>query len=132
MDLDVVELVAVDPNDFAGLAARLRPPTDSASAEADGELLADLAVAVGHDVLGVGEDADQAGDLDLEAGLFAGLADRGGGHGLREDTTEVIVNSLAFAGIGWHTSADALLANTSAANARARRRAAKEETDTAA
>ncbi|WP_433027575.1 replication initiator [Actinomycetospora sp. CA-053990] len=49
-----------------------------------------------------------------------------------EDTTEVIVNSLAFAGIGWHTSADALLANTSAANARARRRTAKEETTTAA
>ena len=45
-----------------------------------------------------------------------------------EDTTEVIVDSLAFAGIGWHTSADALLANTSAANARARARAAKEET----
>ena len=46
-----------------------------------------------------------------------------------EDTTEVIVSSLAFAGIGWHTSADALLANTSAANARARRRAARDELD---
>ena len=44
-----------------------------------------------------------------------------------EDTTEVVVASLAFAGIGWHTSADALLANTSAANARARRRAARDE-----
>ncbi|MFC5139778.1 replication initiator [Actinomycetospora rhizophila] len=44
-----------------------------------------------------------------------------------EDTTEVVLNSLAFAGIGWHTSADALLANTSAAHARARRRAARDE-----
>ncbi len=44
-----------------------------------------------------------------------------------DDTTEIIVSSLAFAGIGWHTSADALLANTAAANARARRRAARDE-----
>jgi len=44
-----------------------------------------------------------------------------------DDTTEIIVSSLAFAGIGWLTSADALLANTAAANARARRRAARDE-----
>ncbi|GAA4862278.1 replication initiator [Actinomycetospora straminea] len=46
-----------------------------------------------------------------------------------EDRTEIVVSSLAYAGIGWHTSADALLANTSAANARAQRRAARDELD---
>ena len=44
-----------------------------------------------------------------------------------EDTTEVVISSLHYAGIGWHTTADALLANTSAAQARARRRTAREE-----
>ena len=44
-----------------------------------------------------------------------------------EETTEIVVASLAFAGIGWHASADALLANTSAAHARARRRVARDE-----
>jgi len=59
-----------------------------------------------------------------EADDVEGLAD--------EDTTEIVVASLAFAGIGWHTGADALLANTAAANARERRRVAREELTTAA
>ena len=33
-------------------------------------------------------------------------------------TPPVLVSSLTYAGIGWHTTADALLANTAAANAR--------------
>jgi hypothetical protein len=37
-----------------------------------------------------------------------------------------VINNLAFAGIGWHTTGDALLANTSAAMARERRRAAND------
>jgi hypothetical protein len=41
------------------------------------------------------------------------------------DTT-VVLTALSYAGIGWHTTADALLANTSAALARERRRAARE------
>lgn len=44
-----------------------------------------------------------------------------------DDTTEVLISSLAYAGIGWHTTADALLANTAAAQARDQRRAACEE-----
>jgi hypothetical protein len=44
--------------------------------------------------------------------------------------TTVVINCLAFAGIGWHTTADALLANTAAANARAQRRIAREELTT--
>jgi hypothetical protein len=47
-----------------------------------------------------------------------------------EDTTEVIVTSLVYAGIGWHTTADALLANTAAAHAREHRRTAREELTT--
>ena len=48
-----------------------------------------------------------------------------------QDTTEVVISSLTYAGIGWHTTADALLANTAAAQARDRRRTAREELTTA-
>jgi len=44
-----------------------------------------------------------------------------------DDETTVVINSLAFAGIGWHTTADALLANTAAAKTRAQRLTAREE-----
>lgn len=43
------------------------------------------------------------------------------------DETTVVIASLAFAGIGWHTTVDALLANTAAANAREQRLTAREE-----
>ncbi len=43
-----------------------------------------------------------------------------------EDTT-LIVGTLTFAGVGWHTSGDALLANTAAALARERRTTGREE-----
>jgi hypothetical protein len=42
-----------------------------------------------------------------------------------EDTT-LVVNFLQFVGAGWHTTADALLANTSAAMAREHQQAARE------
>jgi hypothetical protein len=41
--------------------------------------------------------------------------------------TTLVVNFLTFAGAGWHTTGDALLANTSAALARERHRASREE-----
>jgi hypothetical protein len=49
------------------------------------------------------------------------------------DDTETIVlaNCLTFAGIGRHTTADALLANTTAARAREHRLVAREELTTA-
>ncbi|MFE9872192.1 replication initiator [Micromonospora sp. NPDC005686] len=43
-----------------------------------------------------------------------------------EDTT-LIVGTLTFAGVGWHTTGDALLANTAAAMARERRTTGREE-----
>ncbi|BCJ74509.1 plasmid replication initiator protein [Catellatospora sp. IY07-71] len=43
-----------------------------------------------------------------------------------EDTI-LVVGTLAFAGVGWHTSADALLANTAAAMARERAATGREE-----
>jgi len=45
---------------------------------------------------------------------------------LDEETT-LIVGTLSFAGVGWHNTGDALLANTSAALARARHQAARDE-----
>jgi hypothetical protein len=41
--------------------------------------------------------------------------------------TPLIVGTLSFAGAGWHTTGDALLANTAAAMARSRQRAGREE-----
>ncbi|WP_328421095.1 plasmid replication initiator protein [Micromonospora sp. NBC_00389] len=46
---------------------------------------------------------------------------------LDEDDTTLIVGTLTFAGVGWHTTGDALLANTAAAMARARQAAGREE-----
>lgn len=43
-----------------------------------------------------------------------------------DEETTLIVGSFTFAGIGWHNTGDALLANTSAAMARARREAARD------
>ena len=43
----------------------------------------------------------------------------------REETT-LVVNFLQFVGAGWHTTADALLANASAAMAREHQQAARE------
>ncbi|WFE37976.1 replication initiator [Micromonospora sp. WMMD998] len=45
---------------------------------------------------------------------------------LVEDTT-LIVGTLTFAGVGWHTTGDALLANSAAAMARERRTTGREE-----
>lgn len=44
-----------------------------------------------------------------------------------EQPTVLIVNFLDFVGAGWHTTGDALLANTAAAKAREQRRTAREE-----
>jgi hypothetical protein len=41
--------------------------------------------------------------------------------------TALVVGALTFAGAGWHTTGDALLANTAAATARARKQAAHDE-----
>jgi hypothetical protein len=43
------------------------------------------------------------------------------------DETSLIVGTLTFAGVGWHSTGDALLANTAAAMARARHEAGREE-----
>ena len=43
-----------------------------------------------------------------------------------EETT-LIIGTLSFAGVGWHNTGDAILAATSAAMARARRQAARDE-----
>ncbi|MFU8872119.1 plasmid replication initiator protein, partial [Micromonospora sp. SL4-19] len=44
-----------------------------------------------------------------------------------DDDTPLIVGTLTFAGVGWHTTGDALLANTAAALARERRTTGREE-----
>jgi hypothetical protein len=43
------------------------------------------------------------------------------------DETTLLIGSLTFAGIGWHTTGDALLAATAAAKAREQRRVARDE-----
>ncbi|MER7893572.1 replication initiator [Micromonospora sp. NPDC094482] len=57
--------------------------------------------------------------------------DQGAGHAVKAvdhlDDTTLIVGTLTFAGVGWHTSGDALLANTAAALARERHTTGREE-----
>ena len=84
MDLDAVEVRPFDPQHFGGFVAGPRLAAYWTGAEADRELLPDLTVGVGHDVIGVAVDPDQAGDLDPDAGLLFGLPGRGLGHGLAE------------------------------------------------
>ncbi|MDT5030937.1 MAG: hypothetical protein QOC94_1108, partial [Actinoplanes sp.] len=43
------------------------------------------------------------------------------------DETTLIVGTLTFAGVGWHNTGDALLANTAAAMARERHDTGREE-----
>ena len=100
VDVQLVQTVGFDPVHLLGLAARRERAADGAGAEAEGELLADLAVVVGDDVAGVGVDANQAGDLDVEPGFLADLADGGFGAGLADllspagDGPQVIVGAL--------------------------------------
>ncbi len=51
----------------------------------------------------------------------------GNEHQADTDDTILIVNDLVFAGMGWHTTADAILANSAAARAREQRRVARDE-----
>ncbi len=57
--------------------------------------------------------------------------DQGAGEPIRTvdhlDDTTLIVGTLTFAGVGWHTTGDALLANTAAALARERHATGREE-----
>ncbi len=48
-----------------------------------------------------------------------------------EAPTVLVVNFLDFVGAGWHTTGDAMLANTAAAKAREQRRTARDELTTA-
>ncbi|HEX3781927.1 MAG TPA: replication initiator [Pseudonocardiaceae bacterium] len=48
-------------------------------------------------------------------------------HQADTDDSIVIISDLVFAGMGWHTTADAVLANSSAARAREKRQVAREE-----
>lgn len=84
MDVERVQVGGVAPEDFLGLVARSQLAAGWLGAEADGELLADLAVGELDDVVWVAVDADQAGDLDRDAGLFLDLALDGLGEGLAQ------------------------------------------------
>ena len=55
---------------------RRSPPT-SRGGEAQRKLLADFAVGVGHHMVRVGVDADEAGDFDVESGFLLHFAHRG-------------------------------------------------------
>jgi hypothetical protein len=48
-------------------------------------------------------------------------------HQAEGDEPTLVIGELVFAGMGWHTTPDAILANTAAAKAREQRRVAREE-----
>src|SRR5262249_522273 len=74
MDVESVQIAALHEPNLARFGARAELAAKQASGEADRELLADLAVVVGHDVSGVCVDADDARDLHVQAGLLLRLA----------------------------------------------------------
>ncbi len=85
MHAEARNLPGGDPASFLGLGAVLAwMSAEHLGVEADGELLSDLAVVVGHDVAGVGVDAHEPGQSDDEAGLFADLTDGRVSDGLPE------------------------------------------------
>jgi hypothetical protein len=69
---------------------------------------------------------------DLTARDYAGVVEQLAARGAaqladqHDDETTIVINTFNYAGIGWHTTGDALLANSSAALARQRRHAAKD------
>lgn len=70
-----VDLFGQEPANICGFLGHRQLPGHGPRQEADGELLSHLTVVVGEDMTGVGVRADDAGDLYVVAGLFAGLAD---------------------------------------------------------
>lgn len=68
-----VEIGRVDEAGFGGFVAD-GDGADDAAGVGDVELLPDFAVGVGDDVVGVGVDAEQAGEFDVEAGIAPALA----------------------------------------------------------
>jgi len=69
MDVEAAQPVAADPKDFAGLVACTRLAAGRASAEADGEVLADFAVVVGNNVGGVAIRRDTGGSAVCANGI---------------------------------------------------------------
>src|SRR5690349_12510687 len=95
MDVQLVEIPAADPVNLARLVARPQLPAGRTCAKADGELLTNLAVGVGDDVLGIGVDTDDLSGLDVDPGLFLDLADDGLADVLRSagDGVQVVVSA---------------------------------------
>jgi hypothetical protein len=89
-----IELLGGDELDFARLAAGGQLPTEDPSAEADGALLADFAVVVGHDVVGVGVDPHHAGDLHVDAGVPAKVISERLGHATIAVTMDIYSHVL--------------------------------------
>jgi hypothetical protein len=71
MDIQAVQSRGSDELHFTGFAAGSKLPANHPGRKADRALLADLTVVVGHDVDGVGVDADHASDFNVDPGLLA-------------------------------------------------------------
>ena len=82
MHREDVDVSWAHPFDALALAACPGLAPEQSSCEGDGELLADLAVVVGHDMVGVGVGAGERLDLHVVAGLFLNLTDDSVGDGL--------------------------------------------------
>jgi hypothetical protein len=69
-----VELCGRHPADLRSFVTLAERASDEFRAEEQGELLSDFSIVVGDDMVGVGIHADEFGNPDVVAGLFAGLA----------------------------------------------------------
>jgi hypothetical protein len=66
-----------NPRDFLALAARAQLAADQPCCEADRELLPDLTIVGGHDVIRVGVRANNVRHVDVVAGFLIDVADDG-------------------------------------------------------
>src|SRR5215204_1334107 len=84
VDVQLVECVGVDPAHLRCFLGGRGLAADGCAEQGYLVFLADLTVGVLHDVVRVGVDAEEPGDLSFDAGLLAALAHRALGRGLAE------------------------------------------------
>ena len=70
-------VLGVGPGDVGAFGVDQEVPADESCSEAQRKLLPDFAVGVGHHVVRVGVDADEAGDFDIEPGFLLHFTHRG-------------------------------------------------------
>lgn len=82
MDRQLGKFTVLHPQHFAAFVTCMKCSGNLPSAKANGKFLSDFPVAVSDNVIGVGVEADEAGNLAFNAGFLAYFPDGGLGKRL--------------------------------------------------